>query len=54
MRSTVDANNEAKNQRSRGRDAEEEDDGLGNVVTTKIITTALDGIVGILFHTRYF
>ncbi len=51
MRS-ADAANEAKGT----REAEEED-AAGrkmmdlNARTTKIITTALDGIVGILFHT---
>ena len=51
MRSTVDATNEAKGTREAEEEdaAEEEDDGLGTPGPLKIITTALDGIVGILF-----
>ena len=51
MRSTVDATNEAKGSREAEEEdaAEEEDDGLGTPGPLKIITTALDGIVGILF-----
>ena len=51
MRSTVDATNEAKGTRETEEEdaAEEEDDGLGTPGPLKIITTALDGIVGILF-----
>ena len=51
MKSTVDATNEAKGSReAEGEEAaEEEDDGLGTPGPLKIITTALDGIVGILF-----
>ena len=51
MNSTVDATNEAKGSReAEGEEAaEEEDDGLGTPGPLKIITTALDGIVGILF-----
>ena len=51
MRSTVDATNEAKGSREAEEEdaVEEEDDGLGTPGPLKIITTALDGIVGILF-----
>ena len=51
MRSTVDATNEAKGTREAEEEdaAEEEDDGLGTPGPLKIITTVLDGIVGILF-----
>lgn len=51
MKSTVEATNEAKGSREAEEEdaAEEEEDGLGTPGPLKIITTALDGIVGILF-----